>query len=82
MKEASMSAIHSVPVDLTVVLGDTQMPIQQLLRLGRGAVIELDAMEGDDVRILANNVPIATGEVFVQGEALAVTITSKLRSPD
>lgn len=77
-----MSAIRSVPVDLTVVLGDTQMPIQQLLRLGRGAVIELDAVEGDDVRILANNIPIAKGEVFVSGEALAVTITSKLRSPD
>jgi len=43
----------------TVVLGTTSMPIHQVLRLGRGASIELDASEEDAVSILANNLPVA-----------------------
>jgi flagellar motor switch protein FliN len=49
-------------VDITVV-GTTSMPIHQVLRLGRGAIIELDAMEEDAVSILANNLPVAKGTV-------------------
>ena len=46
------------------------MPIHQVLRLGRGAIIELDAMEEDAVSILANNLPVAKGTVVVKGTAL------------
>ena len=42
-----------------VVLGTTTMPIHQVMRLSRGAIIELDATEADEVKILANNLPIA-----------------------
>lgn len=70
-----MSSINSVPIELTVVLGNSVMPISQLLRMGRGAVIELDTGENDEVEIFANNTPIAKGEVVVQGERIAVTIT-------
>ena len=42
------------------------MPIHQVLRLGRGAIIELDASEDDEVSILANNFPVAKGTVVVQ----------------
>ena len=42
-----------------VVLGTTTMPIHQVMRLSRGAIIELDATEADEVKILANNLPVA-----------------------
>jgi flagellar motor switch protein FliN/FliY len=59
------------------------MPVHQVLRLGRGAVIELDASEDDEVKILANNLPVAKGTVVVQGNRIAVEVRELLpRSPD
>jgi len=64
------------------VLGTTQIPIHQLLRMGRGAVIELDAREQDDVQILANDIPVATGQVVLRGDRIGITITEVLfRAP-
>jgi len=60
------------------VLGTATMPIHQLLRMGRGAVIELETHEDDDVQILANSVPVARGQVTVQGEKIGVEITEVL----
>ena len=67
-----MATPDKVAVDITVVLGTTSMPIHQVLRLGRGAIIELDAMEEDAVSILANNLPVAKGTVVVKGNRIAV----------
>ncbi len=53
--------LDKVSVDLMVVLGTTTMPIHQVMRLSRGAIIELDATEADEVKILANNLPMASG---------------------
>ena len=78
-----MAKLDDVAVDLSVVLGTTSMPIHQVLRLGRGAIIELDASEDDDVRILANNLPVARGTVVVSGNRIAVEVKQLLpRSPD
>ena len=55
-----MPNIDDVAVDLMVVLGTTSMPVHQVLRLSRGAIIELDASEQDEVRVLANNMPVAS----------------------
>jgi len=78
-----MSTIEKVSLDIQVVLGTTDMPIHQVLRLGRGAIIELDATEDDEVRILANNFPVATGIVVVQGNRIAVEVKELLpRAPD
>ncbi|HEX2137219.1 MAG TPA: FliM/FliN family flagellar motor switch protein [Microvirga sp.] len=74
-----MVALEKVVVELSVVLGTTVMPVHQLLRMGRGAVIELNATEEDDVAILANEVPVAKGQVIVQGDRIAVSITEILR---
>ena len=46
-----MATLDKVSVDITVVLGTTNMPIHQVLRLGRGAIIELDASEDDEVPV-------------------------------
>lgn len=78
-----MATLNKVSVDLAVVLGTTSMPVHQVLRLGRGAIIELDAMEGDDVELLANNFPVARGTVVVNGNRIAIEVKEMLpRAPD
>ena len=78
-----MATIDNVPLDIAVVLGTTAMPVHQVLRLGRGAIIELDSAEDDEVQILANNMPVAKGAVVVQGNRIAVEVREILpRSPD
>ena len=62
------------------MLGKAVLPMQQLLRMGRGAVIELDAKQNDEVWVLANNKPIARGEIVVQGEKVGVSITDILKT--
>ena len=69
-----MAKLDDVAVDIAVVLGTTSMPVHQVLRLGRGAIIELDASEDDDVHILANNLPVAKGTVVVSGNRIAVEV--------
>ncbi|MGK2739455.1 FliM/FliN family flagellar motor switch protein [Tepidicaulis sp. LMO-SS28] len=76
----SVTAINKVNIEISVVLGRSRMPINQLLKMGRGAVIELDAYQDEEVWVLANNVPIARGEIVVQGEKIAVSITDKIRN--
>jgi flagellar motor switch protein FliN/FliY len=71
----SKSQVHAVGIEISVVLGRSVLPMHQLLRMGRGAVIALDTRENDPVWILANNYPIARGEINLQGERLAVTVT-------
>ncbi len=73
-----MSTISKVSLDISVVLGGTIMPIHQVLRLGRGAIIELDASENDEVQILANNLPVAKGMVVVSGNKIAVEVKEML----
>ncbi len=78
-----MSTFDKVAVDIAVVLGTTSMPIHQVLRLGRGAIIELDASEDDAVNILANDLPVAKGTVVVNGNRIAVEVGQLLpRPPD
>jgi flagellar motor switch protein FliN/FliY len=69
-----MSQVHYVDVEISVLLGRCTLPMQQLLRMGRGAVIPLDTAEGDQVWVLANNHPIARGEIAIQGDRVAVQI--------
>ena len=78
-----MATLDKVALDISVVLGTTDMPIHQVLRLGRGAIIELDAVESDAVKILANNFPVAKGIVVVSGNRIAVEVKELLpRAPD
>ncbi len=78
-----MPTLDNVSIDIAVVLGTTSMPIHQVLRLGRGAIIELDSSEEDEVRILANNLSVAKGTVIVSGNKIAVEVKELLpRSPE
>ena len=73
-----MPTLENVSIDIAVVLGTSSMPIHQVLRLGRGAIIELDASEDDEVRILANNLPVARGTVIASGNRIAVEVKELL----
>jgi flagellar motor switch protein FliN len=78
-----LAKFEKVSVDIAVVLGTTVMPVHQVLRLGRGAIIELNAAENDDVVIQANNLPVARGTVVVAGNRIAVEVKDMLpRAPD
>jgi flagellar motor switch protein FliN/FliY len=77
----TVSTFDKVSVDITVVLGTTSMPIHQVLRLGRGAIIELESSEDDAVNILANNLPVAKGTVVVNGNRIAVEVGDLLQRP-
>jgi flagellar motor switch protein FliN/FliY len=76
------NTVDRVEVEIEVVIGRTRMPIHHLLRMGRGAVIELDSNENDEVEILANGFPVARGQVIVQGKRIQVEVTSLIRRPE
>lgn len=73
--EYPVSQIEAVDVEISVVLGRSVLPMSQLLRMGRGAVIPLDASETDEVWILANNHPVARGEIEIREDRIAITVT-------
>jgi flagellar motor switch protein FliN/FliY len=67
--------IDAVNVEISVVLGRSILPMQQLLRMGRGAVIPLDAKTNDEVWILANNHPVARGEIQINEDKICIAVT-------
>ncbi len=73
-----MAIIDNINVDIKVELGATSMPVHHLLRLGRGAVIELDTTESDPMRLYANNVLVAEGEVRIEDGTLTIEVTKKI----
>ena len=76
----SLEAIYDVPVKVSVVLGKTSMPVNQLLKLGRGAVIELDRKVGEPIDIFVNNRLVARGEIVVVEDRIGVTMTEIIKS--
>ena len=72
-----MSQVKAVNVDIQVVLGRSTLPMQQLLRMGRGAVIPLDAKATDEVWILANNHPVARGEIQINDDRISIAVTGE-----
>jgi flagellar motor switch protein FliN/FliY len=73
------SNLENVKVEISVVLGRSAIPMHQLLRMGRGAVIELDAHQDDPVTILANDKPVAKGEIQIQGDKIAVSVVDLIQ---
>ena len=76
----SLETVSEIPVQVTVVLGRTTMQVNQLLKLGRGAVIELDKKVGEPIDIFVNNRLIARGEVVVVDDRIGVTMTEIIKS--
>jgi flagellar motor switch protein FliN/FliY len=75
-----LSAVYNVPVTISAVLGRATLPVSQLLKLGRGAVVELDRRVGESVDIFVNNRLVARGEVVIVDERLGITMTEIIKS--
>jgi len=76
----SLETVYDIPVQISVVLGKTSMQVNQLLKLGRGAVIELDRKVGEPIDIYVNNRLVARGEVVVVEDRIGVTMTEIIKS--
>lgn len=70
-----MGQVNAVNVEISVVLGRSTLPMAQLLRMGRGAVIPLDAGVNEEVWILANNHPVARGEIQINEDRISIAVT-------
>ncbi|HEY9538970.1 MAG TPA: FliM/FliN family flagellar motor switch protein [Kiloniellaceae bacterium] len=70
-----MPAIHEVSLEAYAILGTASMPVSQLLRMGRGAVVELDTGLGDEIEMRINDQLVAKGEVVVVEDRIAIEIT-------
>ena len=77
--EGNITLEADIPVHISVVLGKTSMQVQQLLKLGRGAVVELDRKVGEPVDIYVNNRLVARGEVVVVEDKIGVTMTEIIK---
>jgi flagellar motor switch protein FliN/FliY len=77
--DEKVHALYDVQVEITAVLGTADMPISQILKLGRGAVVELNRSVGENIEIHANNRLVAKGEVVVVEDRLGVTLTDVLK---
>lgn len=75
-----LDAVYDVPVQLSAVLGRANMQVSQLLKLGRGAIVELDRKVGEAIDIYVNNRLVARGEVVIVEERLGVTMTEIVKS--
>jgi flagellar motor switch protein FliN len=76
----SLEAVYDVPVQISVVLGKTSMQVNQLLKLGRGAVVELDRKVGEPIDIYVNNRLVAKGEIVVIEDRIGVTMTEIIKT--
>ncbi len=76
----TLDAVSDIPVNISVVLGKSSMQVNQLLKLGRGAVIELDRKVGEPIDIYVNNRLVARGEVVVVEDRIGVTMTEIIKA--
>ncbi|MXP10451.1 FliM/FliN family flagellar motor switch protein [Pseudoblastomonas halimionae] len=74
-----MSALNDVPVECTIALGSTTLPIKQILKLSRGATIPLDCDEDDPTLIFINGQLIAKGQILVDDEKMLLEITDLVK---
>lgn len=75
-----LEAVYEIPVQVSAVLGKSSMQVSNLLKLGRGAVVELDRKVGEAIDIYVNNRLVARGEVVVVDDKLGVTMTEIIKS--
>ncbi|WP_372617910.1 flagellar motor switch protein FliN [Falsiroseomonas sp.] len=79
--QRDLDAVYDIPVQVSAVLGRATMQVSQLLKLGRGAVVELDRKLGEAVDIYVNNRLVARGEVvMVDDNRLGVTMTEIVKA--
>ena len=75
-----LEAVYDIPVKVSAVLGKATMEVNELLKLGRGAIIELDRKVGEAVDIYVNDRLVARGEVVVVEDQLGITMTEIIKT--
>ena len=75
-----LEAVYDIPVRVSAILGKTQMKVSQLMKLNKGAIIELDRKVGEAIDIYVNNNLVARGEVVVVDDKLGITMTEIVKS--
>ncbi|MEC9346290.1 MAG: flagellar motor switch protein FliN [Pseudomonadota bacterium] len=77
---SDLETVYDIPVQVSAVLGKSRMQVSQLMKIGKGAVVELDRKVGEAIDIYVNNRLVARGEVVVVDERLGVTMTEIIKS--
>jgi len=77
---SDLEAVFDVPVTVSAVLGKSSMEVSQLLKLGRGTIVELDRKVGEAIDIYVNDRLVARGEVVLVEERLGVTMTEIIKA--
>jgi flagellar motor switch protein FliN/FliY len=77
---ADLEAVFDVPVRVSAVLGRARMDVAELIKLGPGAILELDRKVGEAIDIYVNNRLVARGEVVLVEDKLGVTMTEIIKS--
>ena len=77
---SDLEAVYNIPVKVSAVLGKTSMKVSQLMKLNKGAVIELDRKVGEAIDIYVNNSLVARGEVVVVDDKLGITMTEIVKT--
>ena len=72
---SDINMVLDIPVQLSVELGRTKVPIKHILQLGQGSVVELDALAGEPMDVLVNGYLIAQGEVVVVNDKFGIRLT-------
>lgn len=77
---SDLEAVYNIPVKVSAVLGKTNMKVSQLMKLNKGAIIELDRKVGEAIDIYVNNSLVARGEVVVVDDKLGITMTEIVKA--
>ena len=80
LSSQDLEAVYDIPVQVSAVLGKSTMQVSQLLKLGRGAIVELDRKVGEAIDIYVNNRLVARGEVVVVEDRLGITMTEIVKA--
>ncbi len=78
--EMDLDSIESVPVEVTVVLGETTISVDELLKMGKGAIIELDKKVGEPVELYVNERCVARGEIVIVDNKIGITMTEIIKN--
>lgn len=74
-----MSVLEGIPVDLSIVLGSASIPIRQVLKMSRGAMIPLDSGHDDPTLVFVNDELVAKGRILLENEKMSLEITEVVK---
>jgi len=74
-----MSVLEGIMIDMSIVLGSTEIPIRQILQMSRGAMIPLDCGQDDPSLVYVNGELVAKGRILVDGERMSLEISDLIK---